>query len=96
MVEENRVIENCFFIEKVGVKILPGEIVADLDPSKRVNLVSSVLRKIPKFINLWLPSFNATGIPNIAVSPYTRAKYLNNTGRETSKMTGSRLAMVLK
>ena len=38
-------------IEKVGVKSLPKKIVADLNPSIRVNLTSSVLIKIPKFKN---------------------------------------------
>ena len=41
----------CFCIEKIGVKSLPGEVVNDLDPSKRVNLASSVLSESPKFID---------------------------------------------
>ena len=73
---------NFFCIEKVGVKSLPGEIVADLDPSKLVNLASSVISESPKFINLRLMSFNTTGIPNIALTPSTRSKSLNGTWRE--------------
>ena len=36
-------------IEKVGVKILPEKIIADLDLSIQVNLANSVLSKIPRF-----------------------------------------------
>ena len=77
-------------IEKMGVKSLPGEIVTDLDPIKRVNLASSVLRKSPKFINFGLPSFNATGKPNSVFAPSTRAKRLNGTEREN--LNGDSLA----
>ena len=49
-------------IEKVGVKILPDKIVADLDPSIRVNLANSVLSKVPKFKSLGIPTFNAMDI----------------------------------
>ena len=66
----------------MGVKTLPGKIITDLDPSKRLNLASSVLSEIPKFINFGLPSFNATDKPNIAFAPSTRAKSLNGTERE--------------
>ena len=69
----------------MGVKSLPGEIVADLEPSKRVNLANYVISKSPKFINLGLPFFDATGNPNITFAPSTRAKSLNGTGRENSK-----------
>ena len=72
---------NCLCIGKTGVKSLPGEIVAGLDPIKRVNLVSSILSKSLKFINRGLPSFNATGKPNFAFSPSTRSKLLNGTER---------------
>ena len=65
----------------MGVKSLPGEIVTDLDPSKRVNLARSVLSKNPKFINFGLPSFNAKYKPNFAFSPSTRAKPLNSMER---------------
>ena len=50
-------------IEKVGVKSLPDKTVADLDPSIRVNLVNSVLSKIPRFKNLGLPIFDASSPP---------------------------------
>ena len=72
-------------IEKVGVKSLPDEIAADLDPSIRVNLKNSIISKSPKFINLGLPNFDATGKPNIAFAPSTRAKSLNGTRRDNFK-----------
>ena len=64
------------------VKSLPGEIITDLDPSKRVKLASVVIRKSPKFVNFGLLSFNATDKPSIAFTPFTRAKSLNGTERE--------------
>ena len=69
-------------IEKVGVKVLPDKIVADLDPSIWVNLAISVLRTNPKFKNLGLPTFDATGIHNINFTPSTSAKSLNRTRRD--------------
>ena len=45
---------NCFCIEKMGAKSLPGEIITDLDPSRRVNLASSVLSESTKFIDFGL------------------------------------------
>ena len=69
----------------MGVKNIPGEIVADLDPNKRVNLASSVLSKIPQFINNGLPSFNAKGKPKSAFAPSTKEKSLNGTGMENFK-----------
>ena len=65
----------------MGLKSIPGEIVTDLDPSKRVNLASSVLSESPKFINFALLSFNATGKPNSVFVPSTIAKSLNVTER---------------
>ena len=76
---------NCFCIEKMGVKSLPDKIVTDLDPSKRVNLASSVLSESLKFINFGLPSFNTTGKPNFVFAPSTRADSLNGTDRENFK-----------
>ena len=70
----------------MGVKSHPDEIVADLDPSKRVNLANSVISELPKFINLRLLSFDATGKPNISFVPSTRAKSLNGTGRGKFKL----------
>ena len=69
----------------MGVKILPRKIVADLDPSKQVNLANSVLSESPKFINFGLLFFDATGKPKISLTPFTRDKSLNSTGRENSK-----------
>ena len=69
-------------IEKVGVKSLPDKIIADLDLNIRVNLANSVLSKSPKFKNLGLLTFNATGKPNIDLAPSTRSKPLNGTRRE--------------
>ena len=69
----------------MGVKSLPDKIIADLDPSIRVNLVNSVLSEIPSFKNLGLPTFNATGKPNIAFAPSTRAKSFNGTQRDNFK-----------
>ena len=66
----------------MGVKILPGGIVTDLYPSKRVNFVSSVLGERPKFMNFRLLSFNATDKPNSVFAPSTIAKTLNGTERE--------------
>ena len=72
-------------IEKVGVKSLPDEIVADLDPRIRVNLVNSIISDSPIFMNLGLLTFNATGKPIIAFVPYTRAKSLNGMQRGNFK-----------
>ena len=69
----------------MGVKSLPGEIVADLDPSKRVNLANSIISESPKFINIGLLYFDATGKVNIDFAPSTRAKSLNGTWRESFK-----------
>ena len=66
----------------MGVKSLPDKIVADLDLSIWVNLVNSVLGEIPKFINIRLPTFDATGKQNINSAPSTRANPLNGTWRE--------------
>ena len=70
----------CFCIENIGVKSFPGKVVTDLDPSKPVNLVSSVSSQSPNFIDFGLSSFNATGKPNSVFAPSTRAKSLNGTG----------------
>ena len=64
------------------MKSLPGEIVTDLDPIKRVNLASYVLSEIPKFINFGLPFLNSTDQQKSVFAPSTRAKTLNGTGRE--------------
>ena len=69
----------------MGVKSLLGEIVTDLDPSKRVNLASAVLSEIQKFIHFGLLSFNEMDKPNIAFSLYIRAKTLNGTERDNFK-----------
>ena len=69
-------------IEKVGVKSVLGEIVADLDPRKRVNLANYVLRKIPKFKSLRLPAVDATDICNLDFAPSTRAKSLSRTQKD--------------
>ena len=69
----------------MGVKSLPGEIVADLDPSKQVNLANSIISESPKLINLGILSFNATCTVNISFSPSNIAKYLNGTQRENFK-----------
>ena len=69
-------------IEKVGVKSVLGEIVADLDPSKRVNLANSVLSQIPKFKSLGLPAVDATDTPNHDFTPSTRAKSLTGTRKD--------------
>ena len=68
-------------IEKVGVKSLPNKIIADLDPSIRMNLANSVLSKIPKFKNLGLLNFDATGKQNIDFTSSTEAKSLNSAWR---------------
>ena len=67
---------------KLGVKSLPEKIVAELDPSIRVNLANSILRKIPKFKKVGLLTFDAMGIHNIDFPPSTRAKRLNGTRRD--------------
>ena len=72
-------------IKKVGVKSLPDKIVADLDPSIRVNIANFIISESPKIINLGLSTFDATGKPNTAFAPYTRAKYLSGTRREKIK-----------
>ena len=69
-------------IEKVGVKILPDKIVADLDLIICVNLANYVLSESPKFKNLGLPTFDATDIRNLDFAPSIRVKNLNGTQRE--------------
>ena len=64
-------------IEKVGVKSVLGEIVADLDPSIQVNLTNSVLSEIQNFKSLRLHAVNATDIRNLDFAPSTRAKSLS-------------------
>ena len=76
----------CFCIKNKGVKSLPDEIVADLDPSIRVNLANSVIRESPKFINIRFLSFDAIGKATIAFAPSTIAKCFNGTGRGESKL----------
>ena len=71
------------------VKSLPDRIVADLDPSIRVNLVNSVPSESPKCKNLGLPTFDATDIRNIGFPSSTRAKSLNGTRRDNFR--GARL-----
>ena len=66
----------------MGVKSVLGEIVADLDPSKRVNLANSDISESPKFKILGLPSVAATDIRNIDFAPSTRAKILSGTRRD--------------
>ena len=61
-----------------------------------MNLANNVISESPRFINLRLPSFDATGKPNIAFDTSTRAKSLNGKGRENSKQTGLCLGMILK
>ena len=68
---------NFLCIEKVGVKSIPDKIVADLDPSIRVNFANSVLGESHKFKNFGLPTFDEMGIHNIDFSPSTIAKILN-------------------
>ena len=58
-----------FYTDKISVKRLPGEIVTDLDPSKRMNFASSVLGESPKFMDFGLSSVNATGKPNSVFPP---------------------------
>ena len=53
-----------FCTDKISVKPFAGELVTDLDPRKRMNFASSVLRECPKFIDLGLSSVNTTGKPN--------------------------------
>ena len=73
---------NYLCIEKVGVKSVLGEFVADLDPSKRVNLANFVLSESPKFKNLWIPAVDTTNIRNLNFAPSTRAKSLSGTREE--------------
>ena len=72
-------------IEKVGVKSVLGEIVADLDPSIQVNLANSILSKRPKFKSLGLPAVDATDIRNLDFAPSTRAKSLSRTRRDKDR-----------
>ena len=64
------------------MKSLSDKIVADLDPSIQVNLANSVLSESPKFKNLRLPTFDATGKQKIDFATSTRAKSLNGTRRD--------------
>ena len=69
----------------MGVKGLPSEIVADLDPSKLVNIANFIISKSPKFINLGLLSFDGTSKPIISFAPSTKDKSLNSMQREKNK-----------
>ena len=62
------------------MKRILGEVVTDLDPSKRMNFTSSVLGEIPKLMDFGLSPVNATGKPNSVLAPSTRAERLNGTG----------------
>ena len=68
--------------EIVGVKSVLGEIVADLDPSKRVNLANSVLSESPKFKSLRLPAVDVTDIRNLDFALSTRAESLSGTRKD--------------
>ena len=69
-----------FCNDKISVKSLPGEVVTDLDMIKQMNFASSVLGKIPKFIDFGLSSANTTGKPNYVFALSTRAESLNGKG----------------
>ena len=83
-------------IEKVRVKIVLGEIVADLDPSIRVNLANSVLSENPKFKNLGLPAVGARDVSNLGFSPSIRAKSLSGTRRGNFSPSRLGIRMILK
>ena len=65
-------------IEKLGVKIVVGDIFPELDPSKQVNLVNSVLSESPKFKSLGHPTVNTTDIRPINFVSSTRANTLSS------------------
>ena len=69
-------------IEKVGVKSLPDNIFAGLDPIIQVNLANSVLSESPKFKNLGILTLDITGTHNIDFAPSNRAKSLNGMRRD--------------
>ena len=75
---------NLYFscIEKVGVKSVLGQIVADLDPSKRVNLANYVFSESSKFKSLGPPAVDATDIRNFDFASYTRATSLSGTRKD--------------
>ena len=62
------------------MKRLVSEVVTDLDPSKRINLASSVLGKSPKFMDFGISSVNATSKQKSVLTPSTIAEILNSTG----------------
>ena len=68
-----------FFTGKSGVKCLPGEVVTDLDLSKRMNFASSIFVESPKLMDFGLSSINATGKPKFVLASSTRAEILNRT-----------------
>ena len=70
----------------MGVKSPPNEIVSDSDPSIQANLANSIIGESPKFINIGLLTFDATGKPNIAFVTSTRAKSLNGMQRDNFKV----------
>ena len=78
---------DLLYIEKVGVKILPNKIVADLDPRIQVNLRKFRPQRKPKVQKLWVPNFNKTGIHNTDFASSNRAKSLNGTQRENFRDT---------
>ena len=80
---------NLSCIEKLGVKSVLGEIVPDLDPSKRVCLANSVLSESLKFKNLGLPAINATDIRNVDFFSSTRSNSLS--GMRKDNVSPSRM-----
>ena len=78
------------------MKRLLSKVVTDLDPIKRMNFVSSVLRKSQKFMDFRLSSANATVKPNSVFIPYTREEILKGAGEKALTANGLLLSMVLK
>ena len=69
-----------FCTDKIIVKSLPGKIVTDLDPIKRMNFASSSLRKITKLIDFGLSIFNAKNKPNSVFVPSNQSGELERYG----------------
>ena len=72
-------------IKEVGVKSIFPELRNEPEPSVRVNLAKSVLRKIPRFINIGHLTVETADIRNLDYISANRANNCNRLRRGTEK-----------
>ena len=72
-------------IEEESLKIIFLELSSELDHSIRVNLVNSVVRKIPKFKRLGHPPIETADIRNVDYISATRPNNCNGLRRRTDR-----------